>query len=191
MENSLHNTIVTFVEDHYSRIKLVEKISILILLTGLFIYQFERSNYSVLIITGSILTAIIYFILSYEHVEAKNLETTSILNSIGFINFIYKLTFYSLAFGYLAMPGLILNFKSENPIMKIVSITLIATLIISLIARLDDRTEIYNFAFYIRILIMLIFLLFLRYYNQPVSNNVYKPMVEVGLRKLVLLVSLW
>ncbi len=63
MENQFQTSFMSFIERHYSKILLWEKISLDILIIGTFLYQFLQTNYSVLIISSSILGAISYFLL--------------------------------------------------------------------------------------------------------------------------------
>jgi hypothetical protein len=165
MKNRIYPLLFSFVDKHYPKILFAERISMVVLIIGVLIYHFEHANYSFLIVPGSILAAIAYFISSYRHIETENFETTGILNSVGFINFIYKLTFYSLVIGSLALLGLVFNIKKFNPYIFSAGFTLISTLIISLITKINDRTIIYNSAFYLRILIMLILLSYLLLVN--------------------------
>jgi len=154
MENQSQAAVISFVERQYSKILLIEKTSVVLLIVGIFFYQFLNSNYTVFIVTGSVIGAITFFLLSYRFIEEENHETTGILNSIGFINFMYKLAYYSFAVGCLAMLGLVANFKG-NILMVTSGLTLIVILFISLMTKVNDRTVIYNSSFYTRVLLFL------------------------------------
>lgn len=138
-----------FVNKHFENIKTIEKISLVTFFIGFVFFLMKQTNLYFILIIGSLLTAITYFLFAFKIVEIENLETTGILNSIGFINFIYKLTFLSLSISFISMIRFVINF--ENPVHFIGGVTLIIILFLSLITTLNDRSVLYNSTFYLRI----------------------------------------
>ena len=147
------------VNKHFDKIKTIEKVSLLIFFTGFVLFLMKQTNLNFVLIIGSMLTALTYFLCAFKIVETENLETTGILNTISFINFVYKMTFISLAISFVSMIGFVINF--DNPMHFIGGVTLLVTLILSLVTRLNDRSILYNSAFYVRIFICLLLLVYL------------------------------
>jgi hypothetical protein len=162
MDNQTNNsTIAEFVNKNTRTIINAEKISIPILLLGLLLHFLEIKNTEVFLVLGCISTAIIYFLFAFLVVDAENIEATGILNTYGFINFIYKLTFFGLSIASLSVLSLeIVAFKSTE-LITISGLTLTTVLIISVITRINDRSDIYNRVYYIRILPALLILFYM------------------------------
>ncbi|MBN1185995.1 MAG: hypothetical protein JXB49_27185 [Bacteroidales bacterium] len=150
-----------FVEKYLEKILLFRKASVLILLIGVLLNILEQSISKPILIIGSISTAIIYYLLVYKKHEKHVIESTNILNSEGFIDFIRRLQKLSISASAAAMLGLVINFKNHNPMLICGGITLIIVLILSLIIPLKERYSIYNSTFYIEIIVSLIFLIYL------------------------------
>jgi hypothetical protein len=159
-ENSSPN-LRNFVSKHPNMLKNVEIISVSIFTIGFVLHLFEIKNTDYILLLGSILTSLIYFLNAFKIPEIENLETTGILNSATFITFIYKLTYLSYFTLFIGTAALILK-KSESLSMLAVSgILLIFILIISLITKISDRSKIYNVPYYLRLIPALILLTFL------------------------------
>jgi len=144
------------VDKHFDKIKLIEKISLFIFFSGFVLFLFKLTNLYFVLILGALLTALTYFLCAFKTVETENLETTGILNTIAFINFVYKVTFMSLAISFVSMIGFVMKF--DNPMHFIGGATLVITLFLSLITSLNDRSVLYNSTFYLRIVICLFLL---------------------------------
>jgi hypothetical protein len=144
------------VNKHYEKIKALEKVSLLIFAAGFVLFLMKMTDLNFVLIIGALLTAITYFLCAFKVVETENLETTGILNTISFINFIYKITFISLAVSFVSMIGFVIHF--DNPMHFIGGVTLLVTLILSLMTTLNDRSILYNSAFYLRIVFTLLLL---------------------------------
>lgn len=160
MTNENANAQLTeLVNKHFDKIKTIEKVSLLIFSIGFVLLLMKQTDFNFVLIIGSLLTAITYFLCAFKVVEIENLETTGILNTIGFINFVYKMTFISLAVSFVSMIGFVINI--DYPMHIIGGVTLLVTLILSLMTKLNDRSILYNSAFYIRIVITLMLLVYL------------------------------
>jgi hypothetical protein len=150
---TLNGQLAELVGKHFDKIKFIEKVSLLIFFSGFVLFLFKQANLNFVLIIGAFLTALTYFLCAFKVVETENLETTGILNTLAFINFVYKVTFMSLAISYVSMIGFVIKF--DNPMHFIGGVTLVITLFLSLITSLNDRSVLYNPAFYLRILICL------------------------------------
>lgn len=148
--------LAVLVNKHFEKIKTIEKISLVIFFIGFVLFLMKQTNLNFILIIGSILTAITYFLCAFKVFETENLETTGILNTISFINFVYKLAFLSLAISFVSMIGFVIKF--ESPMHFVGAATLIIILFLSLITTLNDRSVLYNSTFYLRIVICLLLL---------------------------------
>lgn len=156
-------TLTDLVAKNINKLLFLEKVAVSFFVIGLVLYIIKKPYADILVITGSILLAICYFLSAFKMIETENMETTGILNSIGFINFIYKLNYFSLAISAIAVLGLVVELKNNNSLLFIGGISLLIILILSLITKLNDRSVIYNTGFYMRILICLIILAYLAF----------------------------
>jgi hypothetical protein len=163
-KKSIGVTIAAIVEKNINKLKLFEKISLAIFTIGFILVVLKQPNTGIVLIIGSIMTALTYFLYAYVVVETEDLETTGILNSLGMINFLYKLMYFSLSISALAMLGLVVHFKKTNSLMVLGGSTLLVILILSLITKIKDRSVIYNKLFYIRIVTCLLLLAYLKFY---------------------------
>jgi hypothetical protein len=157
MANENSNTqLADLVNKHFDKIKTLEKPSLLIFSIGFVLFLFKQPNLNFILIIGALLTAITYFLFAFKVIETENVETNGILNSTGFISFIYKLTYLSLSVSFVSMIGFVVEFN--NQMRFIGGVTLIITLILSLLTKLNDRTLLYNSTFYLRIVMCLLLL---------------------------------
>jgi hypothetical protein len=162
MDNQTNNsTIADFVNKNSRLLINAEKITIPILLLGLLLHFIEIKNSEIFLIVGCIFTAIVYFLFAFLVVDAENIEATGILNSIGFINFIYKLTFFGLSIASLSILSLVIDAFKLTELLTISGLTLTMVLILSAITRVNDRSVIYNTVYYMRILPALLILFYL------------------------------
>jgi hypothetical protein len=162
MDNQTKNsTIADFVNKNSRLIINAEKITIPILLMGLLLHFLEIKNTEIFLILGCISTAIIYFLFAFLVVEAENIEETGILNSSGFINFIYKLTFFGLSIASISILSLDVAAFKLTELITISGLTLTMVLILSAFTRVNDRSVIYNIVYYLRIIPALLILLYL------------------------------
>jgi len=153
-------TLIEFVINNQGIIKKFEVISLLIFFAGLTLFVLGRNNLNFLLILGSILTSICYFLFAFNIVEFENYETTGILNSFAFINFIYKLTYLSLSITAITMIRLVVEFKSL-PLIFISGLNLIIILFISSVSISRDKTNLYSLNFFLKIIVALLLLLYL------------------------------
>jgi len=162
MDNNQNQIALTeLVRKNESRINVLEKIAILTFALGFVFYYLKLPNNNIILIIGSILTAISYFLFAFKIVETQNIETTGLLNSKGMINFLYKLMYFSISISAIAILGLVISFNNTNSLIITGGLTLFIVLFLSLITKLNDRTRIYNSIFYIRIVTCLLLLTYL------------------------------
>lgn len=152
--NKQNEPIGKLINEHFDKIKILEKISLLIFFIGFALFLLKQPDYNFILIIGTGLTALTYFFCAYKHFEVENHETTNFLNSVNFINFVLKLTFWALAVSYISLLDLVIPF--ENPAYIIGGGTLSIVLIISLITAAIKQNAFYNPAFFIRIIIPLL-----------------------------------
>jgi hypothetical protein len=158
METENSNRILNkLVEQHLSKIKVLERISYAIIIFGIIIFVLKQPYSSYILVIGAILFALCNFLYAFSVLDYENIETTGFLNSIGFILFIYKLTYFSISIAAISLIELISKYKTAQ-FVYFAGSTLIFTLIISLITKINDRSKIYNTEFYIKIVICLLFL---------------------------------
>jgi hypothetical protein len=168
MENNTPGSpLADFVKKNHNLIVFSEKLSIVLLVLGLTLYFFEVSGTDIILITGSVLTAITYFLFGFKKVEVENLEPVGILNSPGFINFIYKLTNFSLSIVAITTLGLVLKVFPNGTLIITGGITLFLVLVVSFLTKVNDRIMIYNSTYYIRIVLAILLLIYLadKHYN--------------------------
>jgi hypothetical protein len=167
MENETSkSSLGDFVSKNSNLIQNAEKFSVAILILGLILYFLGVKNTEFILIIGSVCTAIIYFLFAFLVIEIENLETTGILNSPAFINFVYKLTFVGLSIAAIAIQGLVLKNSDFSTIITVGGFTLTMALILSAITKLNDRSKIYNMIYYLRIISTILILFYL-------ANNKY------------------
>ena len=161
-----------YLAEYFSRhpklIPTSEKISVSILVIGLVLNFFKIENTGFVLITGSVLTALTYFLSAFQIVETEELETAGILNSVGFINFIYKLYYLNLCLTAIVTLGFVIKtFHFLKMLTTISIISLSVVLIISIITKINDRSRIYNSVFYFRIvpaILLLIYIITVHYH---------------------------
>ncbi len=162
MENTPQKSnIANLVAKYPSLILNLEKLSVLILMIGLVLYFLEIKDTGFILVLGAILTAITYFLSAFQVAEIENLETTGILNSTAFINFVYKLTYLGLSIGTFASAGLIIKSAQVSTMIIISGLTLVFVLIISILTKINDRSKIYGISYYSRLLPCLLLLFYL------------------------------
>ena len=162
MENETRPPFLTeLVEKNIQVIRKAELISVFVVLIGLIVHFMRLNNLDFVLIIGAVATAIVYFLNAYSIEDASNVETTGILNSFGFILFIYKLTFFSLAIAAVTLLMFVTDFPFVGTLINISGMTLIITFTISLITKINDRSKIYNTTFYLRVVPTLIMLFYL------------------------------
>ncbi len=160
MELEQHNKpIADLVNKNSTLIFNSEKITTSILIIGIFLYLFKIRETDIVLVIGAISSAILYFFTAFIVFGTENHETTGFLNSIPFLNFIYKLTYLGLAITCACLISLVFPFRSVITLCFVCFFTLGFVLFLSLITRLNDRSYFYNTAFYSRI-ISALFILF-------------------------------
>jgi hypothetical protein len=162
MENNPQKSnIADFVAKYPSLIMNLEKISVFTLIIGLILYLLKLKDTGFILVIGAILTAITYFLSAFQVVEIENLETTNILNSIGFINFVYKLTWLGLSIAILASAGLVIKIAPISTMITVSGLTLVIALTLSILTKINDRSKIYGISYYSRLIACLLLLFYL------------------------------
>jgi len=153
--------LTNFVSKHPDLLRNFEIISLAVFITGFILHLSGMKNTDNVLIFGSVLTALTYFLFAFQIHESENLETTGVLNSHAFINFIYKITYLSYFTLFIGAAALILQKGSSWAVIAASGILLFSILIISLISKINDRSKIYNFAFYVRIVPFITLMIYL------------------------------
>ena len=162
MENNAQKSnLADFVAKYPLLIMNLEKISVLTLIIGLILYFLEVKDTGFILVIGAILTAITYFLSAFQIVEIETLETTGILNTIGFINFVYKLTYLGLSIAILASVGLVIKTAPTSTLVNVSGLTLVIVLILSILTKINDRSKIYGISYYSRLIPCLLLLFYL------------------------------
>jgi hypothetical protein len=162
MENENQLPLLTvLVEKNKQALRKAELISVFALVLGFILHLLKLEGMDLVLIIGSVATAVIYFLNSYALEDLSDLETDGILNSAGFILFMYKLTFLSLAMASVCLLKLVINLPFARTIMDVGGLTLVITFTISLITKINDRSKIYNTVFYLRVVSALLVLVYL------------------------------
>lgn len=155
-----------FISKHPKLIPASEGISVLILVIGLILNYFEIKNSDIILITGAFLTAITYFLSTFQIVETGDPQISGILNSAGFNNFIYKLYYLALCIAAIVIIGFVIKTLHFLKLLSAVSlISLSIVLIFSIITKLSNRSAIYNSVFYVRIVPAILLLIYILKYN--------------------------
>ena len=133
-----NQTLPILLAKYPSLIMNLEKISVFTLFIGLILYLLKLKDTGFILVIGAILTAITYFLSAFQVVEIENLETTNILNSIGFINFVYKLTWLGLSIAILASAGLVIKIAPISTMITVSGLTLVIALTLSILTKIND-----------------------------------------------------
>ena len=157
----LSSNLSGFVSEHTKLLKYSEIISVSIFVTGFILHLLEIKNTDNVLLLGSITSALTYFLFAYKIIDSENLDTTGILNSPGFINFIYKLTYLSIFTLFIASVAVILRNNSDLTMFLVSGTSLLFIFIVSLLTKINYRFKIYNFFFYLRIVPAIILLIYL------------------------------
>jgi hypothetical protein len=157
----LSSNLSEFVSEHPKLLKYSEIISVSIFVTGFILHLLEIKNTDNVLLLGSITTALTYFLFAFKIIELENLETTGILNSFGFMHFIFKLTYLSFFTLFIAAGTVILKNNLDSTMLIVSGTSLPFVFIVSLLTKINDRSKIYNFFFYLRIVFAIILLIYL------------------------------
>jgi len=162
-ETPKETPLMVFAEKNYNAIKKAEAYSILIFAIGFICYVLKVPKTDFILITGAILTATTFYLQGYKVYEYEDLESFNGLGSVIFINFFYKLYFFSLSVCAIAMLGFVIKF----PFWKMMSfwggITLIAVFILTFFSKIKDKSRVYDLKFYVRLLVCVGLLIYLAY----------------------------
>ena len=157
----LSSNLSEFVSEHPKLLKYSEIISVSIFGAGFILHLLEIKNTDNVLLLGSIITALTYFLYAFKIIDSENLETTGILNSTGFINFIYKLTYLSFFTLFIAAAAVIVKNNSDSTMLIVGGTSLLFVFIVSLLTKINDRSKIYNYFFYLRIVPAIILSIYL------------------------------
>ena len=164
MENNTKSSEITvFVDKNLGLIKKMELISFAIFLIGFICFESNISNSNYILIIGSILTAITLFLQAFKTIVLEDFESYNILGASTFINFIFKLYFFGLSVSFISLIGFVLDFKNGNTFAVCGGSTLIIILILTFFSKIQDKSNIYDLKFYLRIIVCLLFLGYLIY----------------------------
>ena len=155
--------ITNFVSEHPILVKFAEIISLLIFALGIILHFMVIKNADTVVKIGPVLIAITYFLYAYKLVKVENTAASGKLNSPVVIQYIYKLTYIAYALLYIAIGAQILNSHLSESLLSVTGVALIFVLIISLLTTGIDRSKIYNFSYYVRLIPALILLMALLY----------------------------
>ena len=158
MEENKTFGLIDFVERNFDSIKKLELIAFVIFIIGFLLYEFKVSNSNIILVIGIISTAISLFLQSFKMIDYEDLESYNLLGSIPFINFLYKLYFYSLSVSMLSFIEFVYTFKKGNTFAFIGGTTLITVLILTFFSKIQNKSKVYDLKFYFRILICFLFL---------------------------------
>lgn len=150
-----------FALTHFIFIKRSEIVSSVIFLSGflLYILKFTESGY--VLITGSLLSAIVYFLHAFIPLEFDQIEegeTSNALGTLGFTNFLYKLYFIGLSMSMISLMGFVIDFPKGNPMLVCGGGTLIIVLILVSFSKIKWKIKVYDMKFYMRLFVCLIVL---------------------------------
>jgi hypothetical protein len=147
-----------FVEKNHAIIKRMELISFVIFIVGFLLYELNVDDSNIILIVGILATAISLFLQGFKMIEFEDLESFNLLGSISFINFFYKLYFFSLSVSLMSLLGFVKEFKKSNTAAIVGGSTLIIILILTFLSKIQDKSKVYDLKFYARIFICLLFL---------------------------------
>jgi hypothetical protein len=153
--------LTNFVSRHPILVNYAEIISLLIFAIGIIMHFMAIKNADKVIEIGSVLTALTYWFHAFKLVEVENTEASGKLNSSAVIRYIYKLTYLTYFLLFIAIATQILKSKISESLLSVTVFTLIFVLIISLLTKGVDRSKIYNFSYYLRLIPALLLLLVL------------------------------
>jgi hypothetical protein len=146
------------VEKNYALIKRMELISFVIFVIGFLLYELNVAHSNIVLIVGTIATAISLFLQGFKMIEFEDLKSYNLLGGISFINFLYKLYFFSLSVSLMSLLGFVKEFKKGNTAAIVGGSTLIIILILTFLSKIQDKSKVYDLKFYTRIFICLLFL---------------------------------
>ena len=92
-----------FVNKYYDKIKLFEKVSIVIFVIGLILTVLKTPDVEFILIVGSIFLAICYFLLAFKLLSISESDAKGILDSNGWANFTIKLSYF--AWNEISLPA--------------------------------------------------------------------------------------
>jgi hypothetical protein len=157
--------LTNFVSKHSALLKNAELISVLIFAIGIILHFMAVINANIVVEIGSILTAITYWFHAFKLVEIENNGIPGNLNSSTVIRFIYKMTYLAYFLLYIATATQILKSHLSETLLFVTGATLIFVLTISLLTKGIDRNKIYNSSYYLRLILALMLLIILFYFN--------------------------
>jgi hypothetical protein len=139
-----------FVNSHYSKIAIIEKISLAVFALGQILFWLKHSNLDFILITGSILLAVTYFLLSFRTIEIDTIKNTSSIGSIGIASFVYKISYWGLAVISITFIFLALDLTAVNRLIIIGGITTVLALFFSLKVQRDLKSKMFGALYYMR-----------------------------------------
>ena len=156
MNNTRINSVNNFFAKYVKQLYALEKISFLILFIGLVGFYFKIPQLHPVFEIGAGLLALIYYILSFTIDKFEKRESPGMFSSLQFRLFLNKIYYYGLAASNFA---LIIRHGRE-PLIIIGGTSLLIVLILVLVSKIKDKSNIYDFTFLIRLVIYLLILVY-------------------------------
>jgi len=161
VSNQNSPTLTDFVEKNYELIRKVELYSEVLFIIGFILYKLQVPQANLVLILGIICSALSCFLQAFGHFEPGSNESPGILGTIGFLNFILKLYYFSLSVSIMALLGFVIDFKKGNSMIAPGGITLLLALIFTFFARFENKSKLCDSRFYLRSLICLGFIVYM------------------------------
>jgi len=165
METKEPDLFSTFVNKNYNTIKTVERYSIAIFLLGLIAYMLKMPYARSILIVGSALATITFLMQTKKVFIFEDIESLNILGSRRFINFIYKIYYFAIAISVFAMLGFVFELKNKFMFLMNGALFLLIILILVFFSKIKNKNLVYDFDFYIKLLVCLGILMYLAIFN--------------------------
>jgi len=158
MDENKNSWLFDFVERNYDLIKKLEIISFTIFVIGFLLIESNVPDSKIILVIGIIATGIFLYLQAFKMIKFDDSESSNVLGKTGFINFIYRIYYFSLTASVFSLLGLIIEFRNGNPFVKVGGSTLIIILILVFFSKIQEKSKVYDFKFYLRIIICFFFL---------------------------------
>ncbi len=150
--------ISAFVNKNFSQIAMIEKISLAIFALGQILYWLKQTNFNFILIIGSVLVAVIYFLFSFKTIEIDSVKDSSSIGSIAIASFAYKLSYWGLAIISVAFIFFVTESKSINQLLIVGGGTSLFALFFSIKVHGDLKTKMFDVFYYLRMIAFILLL---------------------------------
>lgn len=157
-QNNTNTKLSEWIEKNYSLIAKMELISFAIFIIGFVLNELNTVDTNIILIVGILATALSLFFQSFKIRESENFNSYNALGSFAMTTMIHKLYFISLSIAALSLIGFVAEVKPVSNMVVASGGTLIVLLVLSLFAKMENKSQLYNLKFYVRIFIALSFL---------------------------------